>query len=76
MKKRQLNKKEIEAIQDLAKKKLIEYCKFNDIIGTNIFSILERDNKVLYYPLEDQKVWGFLYAQERKLGKDRRGYCI
>lgn len=71
MKKRQLNKKEIEAIQDLTKKKLIEYCKFNDIIGTNIFSILERDNKVLYYPLEDQKVWGF-----SEVIQDRAFVCI
>ena len=55
MQNRQLSKKEIQNIQVLARKKLVEYYKLNDVIGMGIFSILERDNKVLYYPLEDQK---------------------
>lgn len=59
MPERILSGKEIQTIQNLARKKLVEYCKLNDIIGAGIFSILEKDNKVLYYPLEDQKVWGF-----------------
>lgn len=59
MQNRQLSKKEIQNIQVLARKKLVEYYKLNDVIGMGIFSILERDNKVLYYPLEDQRVWGF-----------------
>lgn len=36
------------------------------MIGTGIFPILERDNKVLYYPLEDQQVWGFSETMKGK----------
>ena len=59
MQNKKLNKRDIQIIQRLAREKLIEYCKLNDVIGTGVFSILEKDNKVLYYPLEDQQVWGF-----------------
>lgn len=55
----QLSKKDIEKVQEQARDKLIEYRKLSDVIGTQIFSILEKESKVLYYPLEDQKVWGF-----------------
>lgn len=56
---KQLSEKDIRKVQGFAREKLTEYCKWNDVIGTNIFSILEKNNKVLYYPLEDQMVWGF-----------------
>lgn len=59
MQSRQLSRKEIEKIRALAREKLIAYCKLNDVIGTQIFSILEKECRVLYYPLEDQNVWGF-----------------
>lgn len=59
MRDKQLSKKDIQNIQFLAREKLNVYCKLNDIVGTGIFSILEKENKVLYYPLEDQQVWGF-----------------
>lgn len=56
---KRLSKKDIQTIQSLAREKLNAYCKLNDVVGTSVFSILEKDNKVLYYPLEDQQVWGF-----------------
>lgn len=59
MRNKQLSKTDIKAVQGLAREKLTEYCKLNDVIGTGVFNILEKDNKVLYYPLEDQQVWGF-----------------
>lgn len=59
MQSKQLSKKDIQNIQGLVREKLTEYCKLNDVIGMSVFNILEKDNKVLYYPLEDQKVWGF-----------------
>ena len=59
MQDKQLNKKDIQNIQALAREKLIAYCKLNDVIGTGIFSILEKDSRVLYYPLHDPQVWGF-----------------
>lgn len=59
VKSNQLKKKDIEKIRAKARMKLVEYSKLNDVIGTQIFSILEKESKVLYYPLEDQKVWGF-----------------
>lgn len=66
MQNKQLSKKDILIIQGLAREKLVEYCKLNDVIGTGIFNILEKDNKVLYYPLEDQQVWGFSEMIKRK----------
>lgn len=59
MKNRQLSKKDIDRIRGQARDKLALYLKLNDVIGSQIFSILEKESKVLYYPLEDQKVWGF-----------------
>lgn len=59
MQNKQLCKKDIQVIRGLAREKLIEYCKLNDVIGTSVFNILEKDSKVLYYPLEDLQVWGF-----------------
>lgn len=54
-----LDVRTIDDIRSKARSKLIEYCKLNDVIGAQIFSILEINNKVLYYPLEDDDVWGF-----------------
>jgi len=54
-----LNESEIQNIKALARSKLVEYHKLNDVIGAQIFSILEKDARVLYYPLEDHQVWGF-----------------
>lgn len=54
-----LDKKTSEEIKAFARQKLIEYSKLNDVIGGQIFSILELQNKVLYYPIEDEEVWGF-----------------
>lgn len=59
MKAKMLNKKEIDNIKALAREKLVEFCKLNDVIGAQVFNILEKESHVLYYPLEDQAVWGF-----------------
>lgn len=67
----QLNKKELETIRAQVREKLILYCKFNEVIGTQIFNILEKESKVLYYPLEDQNVWGF-----SEIIKDKEFVCI
>lgn len=55
----QLTKGDIQKIQSMAREKLVAYSKLNDVIGAQIFSILERESKVLYYPLDDPEVWGF-----------------
>ncbi len=49
----------IEHIKGLARQKHNEYNKLNDVIGSQIFNILEYNSRVLYYPLEDDDVWGF-----------------
>lgn len=59
MQNKQLNRDDIATIKAFAREKLIAYCKLNTVIGAQIFNILEKESKVLYYPLEDQKVWGF-----------------
>jgi len=40
--------------------KLSECSKEKDIIGDRIFRILEEHCRVLYYPLEEDDVWGFI----------------
>lgn len=54
-----LDNKIIDNIKNRARQKLNEFCKLNDVIGSQIFSILELENRVLYYPVEDEEVWGF-----------------
>lgn len=54
-----LDNKTVDEIKSKARKKLNEYSKLNDVIGGQIFNILELENKVLYYPIEDEEVWGF-----------------
>jgi len=49
----------LELIKSQAHQKHVEYNKLNDIIGTQIFNILALNSRVLYYPLEDDDVWGF-----------------
>ena len=54
-----LDNKTVDQIKAQVRKKLNEYSKLSDVIGGQIFNILELDNKVLYYPIEDEEVWGF-----------------
>ena len=56
----------IQNVKAQARDKLVEYHKLNDVIGAQIFSILEKESKVLYYPLEDQRVWGFFETIQGK----------
>ncbi len=63
---RELSAENVAKIKAMAREKLIAYGKLNVVIGPQIFHILENESKVLYYPLDDQKVWGF---SERIRGK-------
>ena len=54
-----LDEKGIQKAKAMARDKLVEYHKLNDVIGAQIFSILEKEGRVLYYPLDDQQIWGF-----------------
>jgi Zn-dependent peptidase ImmA (M78 family) len=55
-----LSKKIVDEIRVCVHQKLTEYNKLNDVLGEYIFYILERNSRVLYYPLNDDDVWGFL----------------
>lgn len=66
MQNRELSADNVAKIKAMAREKLIAYGKLNVVIGSQIFHILENESKVLYYPLEDSKVWGF---SERIKGK-------
>lgn len=57
----------IAEIKSLARKKHTEYSKLNDVIGSQIFSILELNSRVLYYPLEEDDVWGFAVKAKNQL---------
>ena len=50
---------EIEEIKKQAREKLGVCRKTNDIIGTQIFSILNVYSRVIYYPLGKNAPWGF-----------------
>lgn len=54
-----LDSQTIDEIKAKARKKLNEHSKLNDVISGQIFNILELENKVLYYPIEDEEIWGF-----------------
>ena len=54
-----LNELEIKEIKKYASNKLGECRKGNDIIGDQIFSILSRYARVIYYPLGKDAPWGF-----------------
>lgn len=54
-----LNDIEVNEIKNFAKEKLGLCRKGNDIIGTQIFSILGLYARVIYYPLGKDAPWGF-----------------
>ena len=56
---KKLDRSILELIKSQAHQKHVEYNKLNDVIGSQIFNILELNSRVLYYPLEDDDVWGF-----------------
>lgn len=60
-----LSDAEAAALEQFARNKLNEYGKLNDVIGGQIFAILGRHARVLYYPLEDDDVWGFVEKTTR-----------
>ena len=55
----ELNELEIREVKNLAKEKLGLCRKGNDIIGTQIFSIISLYARVIYYPLGKDAPWGF-----------------
>lgn len=55
----ELNELEIKAVKDFAKEKLGLCRRGNDIIGTQIFSIISLYARVIYYPLGETAPWGF-----------------
>ena len=57
---RELNDIEIKEIKDHAREKLGKCCKTNDIIGSQIFSILGLYARVIYYPFGKDAPWGFI----------------
>ena len=54
-----LTAKDIKEVQSFAREKLGLCRKENDIIGTQIFSILSIYARVIYYPLGKDAIWGF-----------------
>lgn len=54
-----LEQAECEYLRRLAADKLFDLRKENDILGEQVFDILAQYCRVLYYPLEDDDVWGF-----------------
>lgn len=57
-----LEEEDIEAIQIIVNSKLGEYKKTNQIIKEDIFKILEMNCKVIYYPIADDEICGFVYS--------------
>lgn len=55
----ELSEIEVNEIKEFAREKLGNCRKSNDIIGTQIFSILSLHARVIYYPLGKGAPWGF-----------------
>ena len=55
----ELKESEVKEIKKYAAGKLGECRKGNDIIGTQIFSILSLFARVIFYPLGEEAPWGF-----------------
>ena len=56
---KELNQIEVDEIKKQVREKLGVCRKTNDIIGTQIFSILSLYARVIYYPLGKYAPWGF-----------------
>lgn len=56
---RELNEAEIKEIKEWAREKLGRFRKGNDIIGTQVFSILSIHARIIRYPLGEEAPWGF-----------------
>jgi len=61
-----LSHKECLLVREQANGKLAFFNKQNDILGEQVFEILNQNCRILFYPLEDEDVWGFF---ERIHGK-------
>lgn len=57
----QLTQVEITEIQRMARAKLNECKKTQDVIGNQIFSILSLNARVFFYPLGEKEPWGITY---------------
>lgn len=55
----ELSKIDVNEVKEFAREKLGRCRKGNDIIGTQIFSILSLHARVIYYPLGKDAPWGF-----------------
>ena len=55
----ELSEIEVNEIKEFAREKLGNCRKSNDIIGTQVFSILSLHARVIYYPLGKEAPWGF-----------------
>jgi len=54
-----LSEKECLLLRDQAINRLKYFNKQHDILGEQVFEILSQTCRVLFYPLEDEDVWGF-----------------
>lgn len=68
-----LNNIETELVKEQAREKLGICCKTNDIIGTQIFSILKLYARVIYYPFGENAPWGFtrLSGSKKNVGFEK-----
>lgn len=63
----------ISETSDVVKKansKLGEYKKTNSIVRDEIFKVLEKEARVIYYPIKDDEICGFVYSY----GKEKIAY--
>lgn len=59
MDKEEFDSKVISEIKEKALERLMSYGKQNDVLGGQVFNILEQEATVLYYPVQDKDIWGF-----------------
>lgn len=74
----ELTKGEVETIKEQAKRELENCGKMTDIIGTQIFPILTRYARVIYYPLGTDKddPWGFTRIQGNVSKEEKKPFVV
>lgn len=71
-----LSEQDIEEVRGKALTKLKELNKTEDIIGTQVFFILEEFSRVIYYPLGKNAPWGFTDIKGTKENRSEKVFVV
>lgn len=67
-----LTKQDIQKIRDDIKRLRIEKNIVNQDIQDDVFTLIEKECKVFYYPISDLQLWAFYHKDEPEDGRSRK----